>query len=147
MAIKLTDPQTDRAPLSVEGQVFEITKAVTFEAAHFMGAKPEGHPYRNVHGHSFRLEVTVAGTVKPGEEWVQDFSDLTAILAATAQKLDHRLLNEIDGLSVPTLERICVWAANDLRAALPGLKRVELARPSLDERCVLVVGSTDPCNT
>jgi len=126
--------------MSVEGQVFEITKAVTFEAAHYMGGKPEGHPYRNVHGHSFRLEATVAGTVQPGAEWVQDFSDLAAILSATAEKLDHRLLNEIAGLEVPTLERIAVWAASDLKARLPGLKRVVLARPSLDERCVLVVG-------
>lgn len=139
MAIELTNAQTDRTALKVEGQVFEITKAVNFEAAHFMGAQPEGHPYRNVHGHSFRLEVTVAGTVKPGEEWVQDFSELAAILQVTAEKLDHRLLNEIDGLSVPTLERIALWAANDLKPRLPGLKRVVLARPSLDERCVLVL--------
>ncbi|MEL7031740.1 MAG: 6-carboxytetrahydropterin synthase [Pseudomonadota bacterium] len=140
MATKLTDTQTDRPAMSVEGQVFEITKAVTFEAAHYMGGKPEGHPYRNVHGHSFRLEATVAGTVQPGAEWVQDFSDLAAILSETAEKLDHRLLNEIAGLDVPTLERIAVWAAADLKAKLPGLKRVVLARPSLDERCVLMVG-------
>ncbi len=139
MAIELTDTQTDRPALKVEGQVFEITKAVSFEAAHFMGGKPEGHPYRNVHGHSFRIEATVAGTVKPGEEWVQDFSELASILDATAAKLDHRLLNEIDGLSVPTLERIALWVANDLRPNLPGLKQVVLARPSLDERCVLVL--------
>ena len=145
MATKLTDAQTDRTAvtqpdkLAPEGHVFEITKAVSFEAAHFMAGKPEGHPYRNVHGHSFRLEVTVAGTVQPGEEWVQDFSDLSAILQGTANKLDHRLLNEIEGLEVPTLERICLWAANDLRQVLPGLKKVVLARPSLDERCVLVL--------
>ncbi len=139
MATELTNTQTDRTALKVEGQVFEITKAVTFEAAHFMGGKPEGHPYRNMHGHSFRLEATIAGTVQPGAEWVQDFSDLSAILAETAAKLDHRLLNEIDGLSVPTLERIALWAANDLKPKLPGLKRVALARPSLDEACVLVL--------
>lgn len=139
MATELTNTQTDRTALKVEGQVFEITKAVTFEAAHFMGGKPEGHPYRNMHGHSFRLEATVAGTVQPGAEWVQDFSDLSAILAETAAKLDHRLLNEIDGLGVPTLERIALWAANDLKPKLPGLKRVALARPSLDEACVLVL--------
>ncbi|MEM7329930.1 MAG: 6-carboxytetrahydropterin synthase [Pseudomonadota bacterium] len=140
MATKLTDTQTDRPAMTVEGQVFEITKAVTFEAAHYMGGKPEGHPYRNVHGHSFRLEATVAGIVQPGAEWVQDFSDLAAILSATAEKLDHRLLNEIAGLEVPTLERIAMWAATDLKPRLPGLKRVVLARPSLDERCVLVLG-------
>jgi 6-pyruvoyltetrahydropterin/6-carboxytetrahydropterin synthase len=119
--------------------VFEITKAVHFEAAHFMGGKPEGHPYRNMHGHSFRLEATVAGVVKEGEQWVEDFSHLTACLNATAEKLDHKLLNEIDGLDVPTLERICLWVAEDLREALPGLKRVALARPSLNERCELVL--------
>ena len=139
MAIELTDTQTDRPAVKVEGQIFEITKAVSFEAAHYMGGKPEGHPYRNVHGHSFRLEATVAGTVQPGAEWVQDFSDLAAILAETAEKLDHRLLNEIDGLAVPTLERIAIWAANDLKPKLPGLRRVALARPSLDEQCVLVL--------
>lgn len=139
MATKLTDTQTDRSAVTVEGQMFEITKAVSFEAAHFMGGKPEGHPYRNVHGHSFTLEATVAGTVQPGAEWVQDFSDLSAVLLETAEKLDHRLLNEIDGLDVPTLERIAVWAANDLKPKLPGLKRVVLGRPSLNERCVLVL--------
>ena len=125
--------------MKVEGQIFEITKAVNFEAAHYMGGKPEGHPYRNMHGHSFRLEATVAGTVQPGAEWVQDFSDLADILTETANKLDHCLLNEIEGLSVPTLERIALWAANDLKPKLPGLQRVVLARPSLDERCVLVL--------
>ena len=119
--------------------MFEITKAVHFEAAHFMGGKPEGHPYRNMHGHSFRLEATIAGVVKPGEQWVEDFGHLTDCLNATAEKLDHRLLNEIDGLDVPTLERICLWVAEDLREALPGLKRVALARPSLNERCELVL--------
>ncbi|MEM9376073.1 MAG: 6-carboxytetrahydropterin synthase [Pseudomonadota bacterium] len=139
MAIKLTNPQTDRSAISVEGQVFEITKAVSFEAAHFMGGKPEGHPYRNVHGHSFRIEATVAGTIEPGAEWVQDFSELTTVLQQTAERLDHRLLNEIEGLDVPTLERIAIWVANDLKPKLPGLKRIVLARPSLDERCVLVL--------
>ncbi|MEM1146659.1 MAG: 6-carboxytetrahydropterin synthase [Pseudomonadota bacterium] len=139
MAIKLTNPQTDRSAISVEGQVFEITKAVSFEAAHFMGGKPEGHPYRNVHGHSFRIEATVAGTIEPGAEWVQDFSELTTVLQQTAERLDHRLLNEIEGLGVPTLERIAIWVANDLKPKLPGLKRIVLARPSLDERCVLVL--------
>jgi len=140
MATELTNAQIDRSSLNVEGQVFEITKAVSFEAAHYMGGKPEGHPYRNVHGHSFRLEATVSGTVQPGEEWVQDFSELGAVLQKTADKLDHRLLNEIDGLDVPTLERIAIWAANDLKPHLPGLKTVVLARPSLDERCVLMIG-------
>ena len=117
--------------------MFEISKAVTFEAAHFMGSQPEGHPYRNVHGHSFRLDVAIRGRVKAEEEWVEDFSLLTRELNAVAGKLDHKLLNEIEGLSVPTLERVCLWVARELKAALPGLTRVSLSRPSLNETCTL----------
>ena len=141
MATELANTQTERVALNPSGEVFEITKSVTFEAAHFMGGKPEGHPYRNLHGHSFQLEACVAGRVKPGEEWVEDFSVLTTALQETAAKLDHRLLNDIDGLSVPTLERICLWAARDLKPKLPGLRRVTLARPSLNETCTLVLDS------
>ena len=122
-----------------QGQVFEISKAVTFEAAHYMDGKPEGHPYRAIHGHSFRLEATVAGRVKTGEQWVEDLSHLAECLNATAAKLDHRLLNEIGGLEVPTLECLCLWAAADLKPRLPGLSRVAMARPSLNERCELVL--------
>lgn len=139
MATELTDTQTDRSPLSVEGQHFEITHAVTFEAAHFMENQPEGHAYRNVHGHSFRLEVSVAGRVQRGAEWVQDFADLSAILGAVAAELDHKLLNDIKGLEVPTLERICLWVANRLQADLPGLRSVTLSRPSLNESCRLLL--------
>ena len=136
--------QTDQtsqssAATNPEGSVFAISKSVNFEAAHYMGGKPEGHPYRNVHGHSFLLEATVAGTVKPGEQWVEDFSHLTACLKETAAKLDHKLLNDIEGLEVPTLERICLWAAADLKAGLPGLTKVAISRPSLNERCELVL--------
>lgn len=123
--------------MSLDGARFRISKAVTFEAAHFMGAKPEGHPYRNLHGHSFRLEASVAGRVRAGEEWVEDYSSLTSALEALAGELDHRLLNEIEGLEVPTLERLAFWAAGRLKADLPGLSAVTLERPSLSERCTL----------
>ncbi|MEM7766405.1 MAG: 6-carboxytetrahydropterin synthase [Pseudomonadota bacterium] len=154
MATKFANPQADRtalnspdpaqqpgaAPLTVEGQTFAVTKAVTFEAAHYMGHQDEAHPYRSIHGHSFRIEATVAGTVQPGEQWALDFADLTAALEAVAARLDHRLLNEIEGLDVPTLERLCIWVANVLRPNLPGLASVELSRPSLHERCRLDLG-------
>ena len=141
MATKLANPQTDRDPLGdggpTPGQTFEVTKAVGFEAAHFMPTKAEGHPYRHMHGHSFRLEVTIAGTLEPGSEWVADFAELSAALKALAGQLDHGLLNDVVGLEIPTMERICIWVAERLKPDWPGLKTVSLMRPSLDERVTL----------
>jgi 6-pyruvoyltetrahydropterin/6-carboxytetrahydropterin synthase len=125
--------------MSAAGQRFRLSKTVSFEAAHFMGAKPAGHPYANLHGHSFRIEATIAGTVPDGGDWVADLADLTAALEAVASALDHRLLNEIEGLEEPTLERLCLWVAQALAPRCPGLANVALERPSLSERCELTL--------
>ena len=140
MAEDMQKPKTP--PLEVAGQTFRLTKSATFEAAHYMGTQPDGHAYRNVHGHSFRIEVTVAGQVSPGMQWVEDFACLSAALVAAAEALDHRLLNDVPGLDVPTLERLCVWVANHLAPRVRGLERVTLERPSLGERCSLTVGTS-----
>lgn len=137
MASELTQSRAKSASAAAGGQHFRVSKATTFEAAHYMEHKPKDHPYKHVHGHSFRVEITVAGKVEAGEEWVRDFEDITSALEAVAARLDHTLLNEIPGLEVPTLERICLWIANALKPALPGLARVEVSRPSLHERVVL----------
>jgi len=137
MASDLANPKRDASALVPTGHTFRVSKATTFEAAHYLGHKPEGHPYKHVHGHSFRLEITVAGTVQPGAEWVQDFGDITSALEAVAARLDHKLLNEIPGLETPTLERICLWVAEALKPSLPNLAAVELSRPSLNERVTL----------
>lgn len=121
----------------VNAHTFRATKAATFEAAHFMGHVAQGHPYKNLHGHSFRVEVTVIGQAQAGEGWVQDFDQITAALDQATAELDHSLLNEVPGLETPTLEMLCVWFSRRLKPALPGLTAVEVSRPSLGERVLL----------
>ncbi len=116
---------------------FIITKAASFEAAHFMPWQVEGHPYRAIHGHSFRIEVAIAGPRHGTRGWVADLGEVDAALKALAGELDHGLLNEIEGLEVPTLETLCQWAATRLKPQFPGLIRVTLSRPSLSETCSL----------
>ncbi|MEL7480046.1 MAG: 6-carboxytetrahydropterin synthase [Pseudomonadota bacterium] len=137
MATELTDPQTDRLAMTPEGQVFEISKAVTFEAAHRLPGRGKDDTYGQVHGHSFRLEASVCGTVQPGKLWVEDIAVLTAALTEVAQLLDHKMLNDVPGLDVPTLENIALWAAERLKTTIPGLASVTVARPSLNEACTL----------
>jgi 6-pyruvoyltetrahydropterin/6-carboxytetrahydropterin synthase len=141
MAAELANAQTDWPAVKAAGAVFELTVSAGFEAAHYMPGKAADHPYRAVHGHSFRLEATVRGTLQPGNEWVQDAGELKRALESVAAKLDHRMLNDIAGLEVPTLERICVWAAGELKPVLPGLARIALLRPSLHERCELILSA------
>ena len=117
-----------------------ITKTINFDAAHFLqdaDAAEAGRPYARMHGHSFTLEVTLEGEPKADAGWVEDFGAVTARLEELRDALDHRLLNEIEGLEKPTLENICLWVANRLAPEFPNLKTVRVARPSNGEACAL----------
>jgi 6-pyruvoyltetrahydropterin/6-carboxytetrahydropterin synthase len=119
---------------------FEITKAASFEAAHYLEQGPADHRYRRLHGHSFQVEATIAGEALDEDSWVADLDQLHAALRTLAEELDHGLLNERPGLETPTLERLCLYFAERLRPKFPGLSRVAVSRPSIHERCVLSVG-------
>lgn len=116
----------------------EITKEFRFDAAHRLPLLPEGHPYTRMHGHSFRVEITLAGTPDPATGWIADFAEIETVLAALRDELDHHTLNEIAGLENPTLERIAQWILERAAARLPGLRRVSLHRDSIGETCTIL---------
>ena len=116
---------------------FEITKAATFDAAHFFAEGPGHRPYSNIHCHSFRVEASVRGQAQEPVGWVADLADLESALKAVAGELDHGLLNEKPGLERPTLEHICLYFAERLKPQFPGLSRIVVSRPTIGESCAL----------
>ena len=42
----------------------EVYKIFNIESARSLPNLPEGHPCKNIHGHSFKIKITVKGTVK-----------------------------------------------------------------------------------
>lgn len=113
-----------------------IVKSMSFDAAHFLEHDPDARPYARMHGHSFMMEVEIEGEPAPDTGWVADFGDVSEALDRLRETLDHRLLNEIEGLERPTLENICQWAAKVLAPDLPGLRQVRVSRPSNGETCI-----------
>lgn len=102
----------------------EIFKRFTIEAAHRLPHVPEGHKCARLHGHSFGIEIRVAGTPDPETGWVQDFADIEAAFKPLFQQLDHHYLNEVEGLENPTSEHLAAWIWQRLVSALPGLAEV-----------------------
>ena len=113
-----------------------IYKEFSFEAAHFLPSAPPGHPNARVHGHSFRVRVTLDGEPDETTGVVMHLDDVESAVADAREALDHRFLNEVDGLSQPTLERISIWLWERLHNRLPGLTEIEVARDSCHEGCV-----------
>lgn len=102
----------------------EIFAEFRFEAAHRLPHVPEGHPCNRLHGHSFRAEIHVQGTVDAQTGWVLDFAHIESAYHPVRDQLDHHYLNEIDGLSNPTSEVLAKWIWTRLKTSLPGLCKV-----------------------
>ncbi len=100
----------------------ELSKRYRFEAAHRLPAVPPDHKCFRMHGHSFAVEVSVAGEVEERMGWLVDFGDISAIVEPILKtELDHRTLNDVPGLENPTSERLCLWLWNRLQPSLPEL--------------------------
>lgn len=114
--------------------MIELTQEFGFDAAHYLG---QGAPENTrLHGHSFYAEVTLRGAADPKTGWLRDLGEVKAALETIRQSLDHRLLNEIEGLQNPTLENLARFIFLKARAELPEVVRVKLRRPSYGQTCV-----------
>ena len=102
----------------------EIFKVFNCESAHRLPYVPEGHKCGRLHGHSFRIEIWVQGTVDDERGWVMDFADLSEAFKPVYQQLDHHYLNEIEGLFNPTSENLARWIWDQLHPSLPLLSKV-----------------------
>ncbi|MGI8807257.1 MAG: 6-carboxytetrahydropterin synthase QueD [Acidimicrobiales bacterium] len=99
-----------------------VTRSFTFEAAHFLPWHPG--QCRNLHGHSYRLEVAVEGPVDENGI-VLDFADLQALVhREVVSHYDHTLLNDL--LDNPTAEVVAADAWKRMEAAGLTLARVRL---------------------
>ena len=98
-----------------------VTKVFMFEASHRL-------PYyegacHNLHGHSYKLEVTVGGNVNsdpsnPKCGMIMDFKDLKKIVNEVAvDKYDHSYLNEF--FPNPTAEIMVKKISLDIMEKLP----------------------------
>ena len=73
--------------------MFEISVDYSFAAGHALrGYKGK---CENVHGHNYKIRVTVGGEQLNSIGLVMDFVDLRAAIKALAERLDHRFMNDI----------------------------------------------------
>lgn len=88
--------------------VTRVGRTYRFESAHHLPLLSEGHKCKNVHGHNYRVEVVISGALDP-RGFVMDFAEMDAEILPLIRKVDHRLLNDVEGLENPTAEVIATW--------------------------------------
>ena len=113
----------------------QIFKEFTIEAAHRLPHVPQDHKCARLHGHSFKIEVYVRGPVQQKPGWIIDFAEIKDAFLPIHEQLDHRFLNEVDGLANPTSENLCRWIWDRLQPHLPLLSRV-VVRETCTTGCI-----------
>ena len=104
-----------------------LTKSFEFDCAHYLPCFAEGHKCRNMHGHTMRLDVVLEGAVPDGRDYLIDFAEIKNATQPIIDQLDHKLLNDLDGLvGSPTVENLCKWVWDMLKPNLPYLLMVRI---------------------
>jgi 6-pyruvoyltetrahydropterin/6-carboxytetrahydropterin synthase len=92
-----------------------VTKLFEFEACHHL-PNYDGD-CRNMHGHSYKLEVEVGGHVDEFSGMVVDFKDLKEVVKVKVlDKYDHANLN--DFFDMPTAENMVEEIAHQVSAEM-----------------------------
>jgi 6-pyruvoyltetrahydropterin/6-carboxytetrahydropterin synthase len=113
----------------------ELAYRFGFDAAHHFTHFAPGHPNRGIHGHSFQVEIAVRGEPDARTGFIVDFAELEEAGRELRAALDHRMLNELEGLDKPSLETLSAWIWRRLVPRFPTLARVTVRRDSAGQSC------------
>jgi|SRR6516225_8935546 6-pyruvoyltetrahydropterin/6-carboxytetrahydropterin synthase len=94
--------------------MFEVSVEQTFAAGHAL--RNYKGSCENVHGHNFKVMVTIEGQKLDHTGLLIDFLDLKASMQGIIAKLDHQFLNDIAPFDVlnPSAENMAEYFYNEL---------------------------------
>jgi 6-pyruvoyltetrahydropterin/6-carboxytetrahydropterin synthase len=103
-----------------------ISKDFEFEAAQSLPHFPAGHKCKQIHGHSFKITVSIRGVVNPQTGILRDHAEISNAVQPLIEQLDHTYLNDIPGLQNPTIENMALWFWKQLTPSLPELYEITI---------------------
>lgn len=114
---------------------YELKQHFQIESARFLPRLPASHPCSRMHGHSFKIVLTLVGDLDPALGWVMDYHQIDQEMKPLLAQLDHRILNEVPGLENPTSELLAKWIYDQAKAKIKILASVSiLETPSTECR-------------
>jgi 6-pyruvoyltetrahydropterin/6-carboxytetrahydropterin synthase len=98
--------------------MFEVTVEHTFAAGHAL--REYKGKCENVHGHNYRIQVTVEGHELNRIGLLVDFVDLKRAVRQTCERLDHQFINDLEPFTIlnPSAENIAKYLYDEITDAL-----------------------------
>ena len=98
--------------------MFEVSVEETFAAGHALRG------YRgkceNVHGHNYRVELTIAGPELDPIGMLVDFVEVKKLINGVVERLDHRFINDLPPFDVinPSAENLAKYFYDEISVGL-----------------------------
>jgi 6-pyruvoyltetrahydropterin/6-carboxytetrahydropterin synthase len=115
--------------------IVELKQHFQIESARFLPNLPKSHPCSNVHGHSFKIILTLKGPVDEKLGWLMDYHEINQVMQPILKELDHKVLNEVAGLENPTSENLSKWIYDKVILKISILTEVNISETPTTE-CV-----------
>lgn len=112
-----------------------IYKEFHFDAAHYLPMTPPTHKCHDLHGHTYTVILYVKGAISEDTGWVIDFGDIKASFKPILDILDHKCLNNIEGLENSTCENLSIWIWEKLKPKLPTLFKIHI-KETISSGCI-----------
>ena len=98
--------------------MFEVTVEQTFAAGHSL--REYKGKCENVHGHNYRVQVTVEGEKLNRIGLLVDFVDLKRAVRQVIEKLDHQFINDVEPFTTvnPSAENLAKYFYDEVSRAL-----------------------------
>jgi len=128
--------------------LMKLTQTFYFEAAHTLKKRhTDVHTMlksETIHGHTYYASISIEG--KPNENgMVKDFNAIGLMVDYIKSHLDHKFLDEVNGLDRPTMENLCLFIAEKAKQ-LKGLCEVTVERKASGDKCTLEIKKVIPLN-
>jgi 6-pyruvoyltetrahydropterin/6-carboxytetrahydropterin synthase len=101
--------------------MFEVSVEETFSSGHALrGYKGK---CENVHGHNYRVRITLSGAQLDSIGLLVDFTELKRVLRGIIGVLDHQFLNDLDPFKTvnPSAENLAKYFYDEMDRQLTGL--------------------------
>ena len=116
---------------------YEVSQRFFFDAAHTLKREVEADSSLRIHGHTYNVEVMLSGQPDPLTGMVMDLGLVREAIAQLSIKLDHHMLDDIEGLGPATLENLCTFVWRELATSVAGISAVRIWRESVGDSCTL----------
>lgn len=118
---------------------YELSQKFYFEAAHTLDRVVDAEGSRRIHGHTYHCQISLAGDPSPHTGMLTDLGFVRREIERLRDKLDHRFLDEVEGLGPATLENLCTFVFRELKEVMPTLVKVTIERQASGDSCSLSI--------